>query len=123
MAFEEGVEYNPETARDLRPKDFRIDAFGVAFLYSLQIPEFILKRLADSGVMDKLMEHMTEHAQTVVVDAMKGGYLHTDAGEAAMRRDVGKHLKNYIWERFSISQEKEGNERWQTAPTLQEVHA
>ncbi len=39
-----------------------------------------------------------------------------------MRSDVGKHFRNYIWERFSIAQEQAGQECWATAPTLQEVH-
>jgi hypothetical protein len=73
--------------------------------------------------MDKLHDHMNAHASGVVAAAIKDGYFHSDQGRAVMRADVGTHLRNYIWERFSISQERAGNECWQTAPTLQEVHS
>jgi hypothetical protein len=122
MAKEYGVEYNPETASHLRPKDFSFGAFGFAFRYTLQIPEYILKRLESSAVMDKLYDHMNAHCSGVVAEAIKGGYIHTRDGEHRMRVDVGKHLRNYIWERFSIAQEDAGESCWQTSPTLQEVH-
>jgi hypothetical protein len=122
MARESGVEYNPETASYLRPRDFSFSGYGVVFRFTLQIPEYITIRLDDSGAKDKLHDHMNAHCCAVVETALKGGYVHTDQGEAAMRADVGKHLKNYIWERFSISQETAGESCWQTAPTLQRVH-
>jgi hypothetical protein len=119
---EYGVEYNPETATDLRPRDFAFEAYGLGcFRFTLQIPAYILARL-NSTVMDKLYDHMNAHCCGVVAEAMKGGYLHTPEGEARMRRDVGTHLRNYIWERFSIAQEQAGQQCWATAPTLQEVH-
>jgi hypothetical protein len=123
MAKESGIEYNPESASHLRPKDFSFDAYGYVFRFTLEIPEYILRRIESSAVMDKLCDHMSEHARAVVVAAMKGGYMHSDSGEATMRADVGKHLRNYIWERFSISQEEAGQACWQTAPSLQEVRA
>jgi hypothetical protein len=121
MAIEQGREYNPETAKDLRPKLFAFNTWGMRFTYALEIPEYILARL-DSTVMDKLQEYMNGYAEKVVNDAFKGGYYHTESGKATMRSDVGKHLRNYIWERFSITQEATGNQCWQVAPTLQEVH-
>ena len=119
---EQGREYNPETAQDLRPRAFQFRAHGEEFRYTLQIPEYILARL-DSGVMDKLQEYMTGYCERLVIDAIRGGYLHLDTPRRAIARDVGQHLKNYIWERFSITQERAGNDCWQTAPTLQKVHA
>ncbi len=121
MAREGNVEYNPETAQDLRPKSFRFDALGYVFRFRLEIPEYILHRLT-TDVMDKLYDHMSAHCREVVTDAIRGGYLYSDQGEKTMRANVGSHLKNYIWERFSITQEKEGCERFQTAPSLQRVH-
>jgi hypothetical protein len=121
MAREHGQEYNPETAKDLRPKDFRFSAYGFWFRYTLQIPAYILERL-DSATMDKLYDHMNAHCAGVVATAIKEGFFHSDQGRAVMRSGVATHLRNYIWERFSIAQEAEGNECWQTAPTLQEVH-
>jgi len=120
VASESGQEYNPETAMDLRRKDFLFSAAGHVFRYTLRIPDYILARLGGE-VMDKLYIHMNGHASTVVTDAIHGGYFHTDQGRAVMRTDVGTHLRNYIWERFSIAQEAAGNECWQTAPTLQKV--
>jgi hypothetical protein len=120
MAKAYGAEYNPETARDLRPRDFTFEAHCEVFRCTLQIPEYVLRRL-DSEVMDKLHKHMESHCKTVVEDAMRGGYLHTVQGRKAMERDVGTHLKNYIWERFEITQQKAGQDRWQTAPSLQEM--
>jgi hypothetical protein len=120
MAVESGVEYNPETASDLRPKRFSFDCFGLSFAFTLDIPEYIVARL-DSAAMDALYAHMESHCTSVVSDAVKGGYVHTDTGKAAMRRDIATHLRNYIWERFSISQEQAGQSCWQTAPSLQEV--
>ena len=121
MAKESGVEYNPESASHLRPKRFTFAACDFVFHFTLDIPEYILRRLENAAVMDKLYDHMNAHALAVVASAMKGGYMHTDSGEATMREDVGKHLRNYIWERFSISQEEAGQACWQTAPSLQEV--
>jgi hypothetical protein len=73
--------------------------------------------------MDKLYDHMNAHTMSVIAQAMKGGYVHTDEGQKVMRTDIGKHLRNYIWERFSITQEQAGEQCWQAAPTLQEVHS
>ena len=120
MAVEFGKEYNPETAQDLRTREFVFAAWGTTFTIVLQIPEYILSRL-DSTALDKLHDHMDRHCQTVVNDALKGGYLTTEQGKAAMYLDVTKQLKNYIWERFSVSQENAGNGCWQVAPSLQEV--
>jgi hypothetical protein len=119
--IEQGVEYNPETAKDLRPRRFTFATCGEEFSYELQIPEYILARL-DSCIMDGLNDYMNKYATEVVVEAIRGGYLTTESGRAQMRRDVVTHLKNYIWERFSITQEEAGNQVWQTAPTLQKVH-
>jgi hypothetical protein len=121
MAKESGVEYNPESATHLRPKDFSFGAFGIVFRYTLEIPEYILRRIEGAAVMDKLQDHMNAYAADVVVLAMKEGSYLGLPGEASMRRNVGKHLRNYIWERFSITQEQAGQACWQTAPTLQEV--
>lgn len=123
MAKEHGVEFNPETASHLRPKSFGFAAFGFVFNFTLQIPEYILHRLENRSVMDKLNDHMNAHAAGVVEEALKGGWVHTPEGEHRMRVDVGKHLRNYIWERFSIAQEAAGHSCWQTAPTLQEVRS
>jgi hypothetical protein len=120
MASEQGREYNPETAMDLRPRKFSFDAFGEVFQFTLQIPEYVLARL-DSEVMGRLYEYMQKYAENVVIEAMRGGYLTTDSGRKTMSRDVATHLKNYIWERFSISQEKAGHECWEVAPSMQEV--
>ena len=122
MAVESGREYNPETAADLRPRDFAFESCGLQFRYRLEIPEYILARL-DSAVMDQLYDYMRGYASTVVTDALKGGYFNSDSGRKRMTTDVGLHLKNYIWERFSISQEKAGQGCWQVAPSLQKVHA
>ncbi len=121
MAVEQGKEYNPETAQDLRPRDFRFDAYGETFKYTLEIPEYILARL-DSEVMDKLYDYMERYAGSVVIEAIRGGYLTTDSGRKQMVRDVGAHLKQYIWERFSIKQEASGNDCWEVAPSLQRVY-
>ena len=120
MAIEAGREYNPETAAALRPRDFHFVAHGEAFRFTLQIPEYILARL-DSTIMDKLNDYMSSYCARIVIDAIRGGYLHTDEGRKRMRSDVGAHLRNYIWERFSITQEEKGNECWQVAPSLQRV--
>ena len=120
MAIEQGKEYNPETASHLREREFRFEAFGTSFRYVLQIPEYILARL-DSAVMDKLHLYMTGYCERVVTDAMRGGYLLTEPGKLRMLEDVRKHLSNYIWERFSMTQEQAGHDCWQVAPSLQEV--
>jgi hypothetical protein len=121
MAVEQGKEYNPETATDLRPKRFEFHSCGFTFAYTVEIPAYVLVRL-DSSELDRLYEYMHRYAAHVATEAIRGGYAHTDSGLATMRSDVGKHLKNYIWDRFSIAQERAGNDCWQTAPTLQEVH-
>jgi hypothetical protein len=118
---EQGREFNPETARDLRPKTFRFETCGERFYFTLEIPEYILARL-DSAAMDRLNDYMGCYAGNVVVEAIRGGYLTTHQGRASMRRDVGSHLRDYIWNEFSKSQLEKGNEAWQTAPTLQKVH-
>jgi hypothetical protein len=122
MAVEAGREYNPETAKDLRPKRFTFVTCGETFSYELQIPEYILARLNHSEVMDKLYDYLHRYATNVVVEAIRGGYLTTPEGRTRMVKDVGDHLRNYIWERFSIKQQEAGNECWQVAPTLQKVH-
>jgi hypothetical protein len=121
MAREDGHEYNPETARDLRPKAFRFIAHGEEFRVDLQIPEYVLA-VFDSELTARLQPYMENYCSTVVIDAMRGGYLHTDEGRKRMTHDVSTHLSNYIWERFTIKQEERGNESWETAPTLQRVH-
>jgi hypothetical protein len=121
MAVEAGREYNPETATDLRPCQFVFHAYGETFRYKLEIPEYILARL-NSTVMDQLHEYMNGYAEKVVLGAMRQGFFASEQGRQAMLGDVGRHLRNYIWERFSITQEQAGNDCWQTAPTLQEVH-
>ncbi len=105
---------------DLRSKRFVIPACGQTFVYTLDIPEYILARF-NSEVLDKLQTHMQEYAATVVTAAIRGGYLFTESGQTRMKKDVGLHLKNYVWERFSISQESAGNACWQVAPSLQKV--
>ena len=120
--IESGKEYNPETAQHLRPRDFHFEAHGESFRYTLQIPEYILARL-DSEVMDRMNDYMTDYCSKVVIEALRGGYVHTDSGRTQMTTDAGKHLKNYLWERFSISQEQSGFDCWQVAPSLQEVRA
>jgi hypothetical protein len=118
---EAGIEYNPETAKDLRPKKFEFVTCGETFLFTLQIPEYILARISRSDVMDRLYGYMHEYATRVVTDAIRGGYLTTDSGRKRMTHDVGTHLKNYIWSRFSITQEFEGNQCFEVAPTLQRI--
>ena len=120
MANEGGKEYNPETAQHLRPKRFDFVTCGETFSYELQIPQYILDRL-NSEILDRLYGYMHGYTTRVVTDAIRGGYLTTDAGRAAMRKDVGQHLRNYLWERFSITQEQKGYDAWQVAPSLQEV--
>jgi hypothetical protein len=121
MAVQQGREYNPETARDLRPRAFHFVAHGQDFRTTLQIPAYILARLDDSRLSNELQDYMERYASRVVVEAIRGGYLFTDTGRASMRSDVAKHLRNYVWERFSITQQDAGHEAWQTAPTLQDV--
>lgn len=118
--IEDGKEYNPETAANLRPKSFQFQALGESFRYELQIPEYILRRL-NSAILDRLQEYMDGYAGRVVSDALKGGYAFTESGRGRMALDVGLHLKNYLWERFSQTQETAGYDCWQVAPTLQEV--
>ena len=122
MAKEYGCEYNPETARDLRKREFKFSAYGVDFAFGLLIPEYILGRL-NSEILDKLYVHMNEHTAAVVETGIRAGCVHTEEGKKAMARDIGTHLKNYIWECFSITQEQAGQDCWETAPTLQEVPA
>ncbi len=120
MAIEQGREYNPETARDLRDRKFEFVTCGETFRYTLRIPEYVLARL-DSEAWDKLYDYMNRYATNVVCEAIRGGYLLSHEGRSAMAADVGKHLKNYIWERFSITQEKAGFDCWEVAPTMQDV--
>jgi hypothetical protein len=122
LAIESGKEYNPDTARDLRPRTFHLEGCGESFRYTLQVPEYILRRL-DSAMTDRLQEYMTGYIGRKVTEALQGGYMFSDSGRAVLRADVGLHLKNYLWERFSISQEEEGNGCFQVAPSLQRVHA
>ena len=98
MAIEDGQDYNPETARDLRPRSFVFDGYGVEFRYTLQIPEYITKRL-NSTVMCQLDGYMTGYAQRVVLEGMRGGYVDTQSGLDQMRI----------------------NATWQVAPSLQEA--
>lgn len=119
---EQGKEYNPETAADLRARSFQFQALGETFQFTLQIPEYINRRLS-SAILDRLHEYMDGYAVRVVTDALRGGYAFTDAGRGRMATDVGLHLKNYIWERFSITQEAAGFDCWQVAPSLQVVRA
>jgi hypothetical protein len=118
---EQGLEFNPETATDLRPKTFLFETCGEQFRLVLQIPEYILVKLKGAA-MERLQAHMTKYATNVVVEAIRGGYLTSDQGRVSMRIDVAKQLKDHIWNEFSKSQEAAGNAAWQTAPTLQKVH-
>jgi hypothetical protein len=118
--IEQGKEYNPETAQNLRPRRFSFEGASVGFSYELQIPEYILARL-NSVELDKLQDHMNKYALEVVTKAIQGGYLFTDSGRAQMRKDVALQLKMYIYERFSVSQEQAGNASWQVPESLQEV--
>ena len=117
MASEQGVTYNPETAKDLRKQAFHFQAHGLEFRFALEIPEYVLARLN----LSQVYEYMEGYCSRVVVDAMRGGYLLTPEGQRRMGTDVQLHTKNYVWERFSISQEQAGNDCWEVAPSLQNV--
>ena len=119
---EQGQEFNPETNCDLRDVPFSFEAHGIVFRFQLQVPEYIRQRVtADSANRARIQDYMEGYSRGVVEDAMRRGYLHTDEGQRIMRRDVGTHLKNYLWERFSVAQEAAGNQCWQTSETLQQV--
>lgn len=122
MAIEQGKEYNPETAANLRERKFEFVTCNETFRYTLQIPEYVLARL-DSEALDKLYSYMNDYATHVISVALKGGFAFSEEARKRMRADVGQHLKNYIWERFSISQERAGFDCWQVAPSLQKVQS
>ncbi len=121
MAIEAGQDYNPESAKDLRTERFHFHAHGTDFRFALEIPEYVLRRINRAEVRNELQEYMDGYCSRVVVEAMRGGYLLTPSGQENMGTNVQLHAREYIWERFSISQEHAGNDCWEVAPSLQNV--
>lgn len=112
----DGVEFNPETNREIVERRIVFTVAGLRHELVMRIPFYIWERVSWERVNDETFTA----AQNLTSEAIRAGTFFSDAGQQRVRGRVLESAKSIIRGLFDEYQFEAGNSAWERSEDLKE---